>query len=178
VVGTTDLVVAIGATGDPSGGFKIRARFFSDDVSTLWTAPGASQGIRFFIGATSEAWTTAIGSDDPAGSRIGLSFVNVTGARADTTFQISSKDGSSETLTNTAVSHVTDTMYDFVLDVSAGGTVRWQLNQTAIGSSSEAYGTVTDDLPAAVTDLRVIAALSTVDTNNYNVRVPHLSVTS
>lgn len=173
VLSTSDNVVARGTAGGHLG-FTITCTFFTNDDMTLWLAPTGGNGTRVFIGATTETAGNCVGSDDPSGSRVGLSFVNVVAGRADTTFKITTKNGTTETLTDTTIAPLQNKLYRVILTVEPGGDVDWQLDN--LTDDTTASGTVTATLPAAATSMAVRAGIRAVSVNDKNLRITGITV--
>jgi hypothetical protein len=177
---STDVVMR-GAAGELGAGFRITAQFWTPDTLSTWTTPGAGEGVRMFIGATSATLNGSVGGDDPTGHRVGLSFVNVNGGRGDTSFQISTKDGSTETLTSTAIAPAANTVYEVVLTQLPGGNVLWQMrNLTAdpereLVSYSDEFrgGFVSASLPTG--NMQLVAGVRAVGTPDKTLNVVHVT---
>jgi hypothetical protein len=174
-----------GAAGTLGDGWKMSFTFWTPDTLTTWTTPGASEGTRLFVGMSSENPSTIVGSDDPTGHRAGLSFVNVNGARGDTTLFISTKDGSTETLTNTAMTLAASTVYEVVLQQIDGGDLKWQIRnltadpdreQTSADPAYVLFGTISATLPTAY--LKAAAARRAVGAPDKSVWLNHLTITA
>jgi hypothetical protein len=177
-------LVRRGTAGTFGDGWRLTFMVFTTDTITTWTTPGAGAGTRLFVGLSSQTPSTIVGSDDPAGHRAGLSFVNVNGARSDTTFQITTRDGSAETLTDTEMSVAANTVYEVILTQIPGGNLLWQVrNLTAdpnreqgVGQPECQGGSISANLPTAY--LKAAAALRAVGTPDKSVWMPHLTLTA
>jgi hypothetical protein len=177
-------LVRRGTAGTFGDGWRLTFMVFTTDIITTWTAPGAGAGTRLFVGLSSQTPSTIVGSDDPAGHRAGLSFVNVNGARGDTAFQISTKDGTTETLTNTGMTIAANTVYEVILTQIPGGNLLWQIrNLTAdpnreqgVGQPECQGGSISANLPTAY--LKAAAALRAVGTPDKSVWLNHLTLTA
>lgn len=64
----------------------------------------ATTSVRGFIGYTDQTAATMLAADNPAGNYVGLSYSS---ARGDTTWKIATKDGTTQTLTDTTVARNT-----------------------------------------------------------------------
>jgi hypothetical protein len=174
-----------GSAGTLGDGWKLTFTVFITDTLTTWTTPGAGAGTRLFVGMTDQNPSTAVGSDDPTGHRAGLSFVNVNGARGDTTLKITTKDNVAETLTDTGLSLAASTVYEVILQQVPGGDLKWQVRSLTADPDRELtsataeqlnFGTISANLPTAF--LKAEAALRAVGTPDKSVWLNHLTITA
>ena len=182
---TNVLLFRRGAAGTLGDGWKMSFTFWTPDTLSTWTTPGATEGTRLFVGMSDQNPSTIVGSDDPTGHRAGLSFVNVNGGRGDTTLFISTKDGSTETLTNTTMTLAASTVYEVILQQVDGGDLLWQvrsltadptrLRATAVSEELQ-FGSISATLPTAY--LKAAAALRAVGAPDKSVWLNHLTITA
>jgi hypothetical protein len=175
-----------GSAGTLGDGWKASFTFWTPDTLTTWTTPGATEGTRLFVGMSSENPSTIVGSDDPTGHRAGLSFVNVNGARGDTTLFISTKDGNTETLTDTSIVLAASTVYEVILQQVPGGDLKWQVRNLTADPDREQtvastpsllnFGAISANLPTAY--LKAAAALRAVGAPDKSVWLNHLTITA
>jgi hypothetical protein len=171
--GTGDNLVKwiIGSLAGGSSGFFFSARIAYPDSN--YNETGASTGTRMFVGLTDQTLAVTVGSDSPAGNRIGFSRLHVNGATQDTTWVITTKNGVSETRTNTGMTFNPQVIYDFYLFCRPLGTeVYWRIDDLINETSYE--GIVVDTLPLNTVFMRSGAQLQTVNAVSRNIRIQRI----
>jgi hypothetical protein len=142
------------ATNQPvNNGIEFRTRFCTPDASYTGT-----NGCRILIGLTSQATpATAVASDNPAGNYAALQFCTASGsARQDTTFQLFTKNNTTQSTGTMTLAPIQNCIYDFyfrIPNTAAGGTptLTWELDNVTSGTT--ASGTITSNLPLSNTAL-------------------------
>jgi hypothetical protein len=159
------------------GGFWFHARMAFPDAS--YVAGGASTGVRIFMGMTDQTVATALGSDNPAGNRIGFQLINVNGGKTQTNFQVSMRNGTTETLADTGVALTQNSVYEFYLWCQPGmgnGYCFWHIwNMTANLHYDGIDGT---SPPSPTSILRAMAGIQTINATARSMQVHRVSVES
>lgn len=151
-----------------NGGFFFVTRLWFPDANYGTGATGA----RFFAGTTSNTMAVSVGADNPAGSRVGFSYsTNL----ADTNFYFTTKDGTTETRTDTGMAFVVNKLYDFYIFKAPSGTsVYWRVDNLTNGTTFE--GNTSATLPASATYMRGGFQLATLTTTARNIRMKKIYI--
>lgn len=177
---TTAVTASTAGTGmtlaplNTAGGVIANGGFFF--VSRLWYPDAnygtGSTGSRHFVGLTDQAFSTSVGSDNPAGSRVGFAMsTNL----SETDWQFTTKNAITETRTDTGVPFVVNNLYDFYLFMPAGATTAyWRIDNLSTGATTE--GNSTSTLPASSIYMRAGFQVSTLTTVIRNVRMKKIYI--
>ena len=166
------------ATPAATAGTGLSVNSFMRDLGFFTTyrfsLPAYSANNRVFIGATSLAMSAMVADDNPASSH----HVGFMARAADTTWQATSKDGSTITFTNTAVTITAGKVYDaFIYCRGASDTsLNWRLDNVTDGTTAE--GTFTATLPGSSTAMKAGVQVSTIDGTAVNIRTQRIYVES
>jgi hypothetical protein len=157
-----------------SSGVASNGGFFF--VSRLWYPDSdygtGSTGSRHYIGVTDQTFVTNVGSDNPAGSRIGFAMSTNLG---ESTWQFSTKNGTAETRTDTGVSFTSNNLYDFYIFFAAGATtVYWRIDNLSTSVTTE--GSTSSTLPGTATYMRAGFALQTLSATLRNIGMKKIYV--
>ncbi len=126
--------------------------FFATSVSI----PTTLVNQRVFIGLTSGTAASTVTGSDPGNEHVGLSYVSGTA-----NWQISTRDGTTNTKSDTGIAVATSTMYDIYLWLPANGsTLTWVVRDN---SGFGFKGTKATNLPATGTFLRRAWAVQTTE---------------
>lgn len=143
-----------------SNGLWLNHQVYGSDAS--YNNTGAGTGTRLFVGYTDQTATVVTGADNPAGSRIGFSRCHVNGGLTDTDWFFTTKDGATETRTDTTLAFTAQHQYEFWIYCPANGTtVTWRIDDITAGTS--ATGTVAANLPTNSVRMRSAVMCQTVD---------------
>jgi len=112
--------------------------------------------LRFFAGLTDQTGSTMVGSDNPAGSYIGLQYST---DRGDVNWQFVRKDGTTQVLTNTGVAPIASRNY-LLRTSTNGSTYKIEIMDQTV-ANVVATSTYTSGGPAATTDLRFSISIET-----------------
>jgi hypothetical protein len=177
-VASTDTRWVVGDAINPWTGFFMITRLCFPDAS--YANSGASTGSRIFCGLTDQSVATILGSDNPAGHRFGFQYVNVNAGKTQTTFQVSRRDGTTETLTNTTIAITQNKWYDFVLHIqpnySSFTNVYAQIRDTVAGTVLYESGPLATNLPGATTFMRAVLGIQTINAVARNVKMRRMVV--
>lgn len=157
-------------------GFFFSTTFSIADGNNITGAYGATSGSRFFIGMTDQSATASIITNDPAGNRVGLSYIAASGGtqtdRYDRDWLISAKDNSTQFTGTTSMNFMTG-FYRFSMFappfITNNTGVYWQLEDLFRGSGTA--GIITGNLPIGSTQLRPQTMLCAVSGGARNMRV-------
>lgn len=142
-------------------GFYFVARVVFPDAS--YNASGATTGSRIFIGLTNQTAATSLGSDNPAGHRIGFQRINVNGGKTQSNFFITQRDGTTEFTQDTGVALVQNNVYDFHYHMHANGSYGfWQIDNKTAGTSTGSM-LASDNLPGNTTFMKMVCGISTIN---------------
>lgn len=142
-------------------GFKFYSGAYYPDAS--YDNTGASTGSRIFVGLTTNTGPTSQGnSDTPTGNFIGFRRNNTNGGATDTTWQFITRDGTTQSTTNTTMTWAVSKFFKFYIRVAPGGTTAyWRIENVTDGTSQN--GTTTTNLPVNTTAMSPQSNLYTVD---------------
>lgn len=160
-VGTasTNAIFLRGTTG-PYAGFDAFASVYFGDAS--YNESGATTGSRFFFGLTDQTAANSVASDTPAGNRVGFSRISVNGGVTDTNWFFTTKDGTTESRTDTTLAFTPQHVYEMRFVCVAGGTsIDWTITDVTAGTTRS--GTQSNNLPTAATAMRYSLFLLTIN---------------
>lgn len=157
-----------------SGGVQSNGGFFF--VARLWYPDSdygtGSTGSRHFVGVTDQTFTVPLLADNAAGSRIGFAMSTNLG---ESTWQFSTRNGTTETRTDTGVTLVSNNLYDFYIFFAAGDTIaNWRIDNLSTGVTTE--GNTSSTLPGTGTYMRAGFGLATLTTTLRNVSMKKIYV--
>ncbi|MEQ1849248.1 MAG: hypothetical protein ABL890_01520, partial [Candidatus Peribacteraceae bacterium] len=123
--------------------------------------------IRVFTGLINQTIATAVAGDNPTGHLIGFQFST---NRADTNWQFTTKDNTTQNVVNTGIAFTANKVYDLTFYCTAQCTsVTWQINNVTDGTV--ATGSTSSNLPGGSTALRMVHGLATLTTTAKNYRM-------
>ena len=151
-----------------NGGFFFVTRLWYPDANYGTGATGS----RHFVGVTDQTMATTVGSDNPAGSRLGFTLsTNL----SETDWMFTSKNGTTETRVSTGMAFTVGKLYDFYIFAPQGATtVYWRVDNLTDNTTFEGEATTT--LPGTGTYMRAGFQLSTLTTVARNVRMKKIYV--
>lgn len=148
----------------PFGGYYMHCRFSLPDASYANT--GASTGQRFFVGFTDQTVATMLGSDNAAGHRHGFELINVNGGKTQTTFQMVTRNGTTEALLDSTIGFTTTHVYDVYIHIRPnGGYAFGQINNVSNGTTSGPLIDVAGSasVPGNTTFMRAMVGIQTIN---------------
>lgn len=150
------------------GGFFFVTRLWYPDADYGTGATGS----RHFVGFTDQTMAVSVGSDNPAGSRLGFTLSTNLG---ETDWMFTSKNGTTETRVSTGMEFTVGKLYDFYIFAPPGGAVvYWRISNLTDQISVE--GSATVNLPGTGTYMRAGFQLSTLTTTARNIRMKKIYV--
>jgi hypothetical protein len=168
--GTSQNIAPLNTSAGPAsnGGFFFVCRVWYPD-SNYGTG---STGSRHFVGVTDQTLAISVGSDNPAGSRMGFAMSTNLG---ESTWQFSTKNGTTETRTDTGVTLVSNNLYDFYIFIDGGAsTTYWRIDNLSTDVTTE--GNTSSTLPATGTYMRAGFQVATLTTTARNIRMKKIYV--
>lgn len=161
-------------TVSDGGGFFFNARLGLPD--TTYNETGASTGSRIFVGLTNQTMAVSVGSNDPAGIRVGFQRLHVNGSTLDTNWFISTK-GTTQVRTDTGLVFTPECVYDFYLFCPPDGSyIGWRIDNITLDTTQE--GTITSELPTVTTYMRAGFQIQTVNAVVRNIRMQRVYIES
>jgi hypothetical protein len=161
-----------------ASGFFFNTRIALPDAS--YNENGASTGTRIFVGLTNQTMAASVGSNDPAGVRVGFQRLHVNGSTTDTNWFISVKGGGSEERINTGLTFTPECVYDCYLFCPPDGSfIGWRIDNITLGTTQA--GTLVQNvnqLPTVGTYMRAGFQLQTVDAVARNIRMQRVYIES
>lgn len=148
--------------------------FFFNLRAALPDSSPSTNGARLFAGMTDRTTTQSVSSDNPSGHRAGFSYSTI---RGDTHWQFSTRDGSTEDLTDTGMVFADNKAYDFYIYTPPypnNTTIFWRIDNLSDGTSQE--GTATTNLPGGSTALRGSWGIETESAAASNIRMQRLYI--
>jgi hypothetical protein len=177
-IASTDTRWVVGDAAWPWTGLWMMAEVLFPDSS--YANSGASTGSRFFVGFTDQSVATMLGSDSPVGHRFGFRYVNVNGGVTDTNFQVVTRDGTTQTATNTSVALAQNKWYRFWLHIQPNylsfASVYAQIDNITDGTVAYAPSPISANVPGATTFMRAMIGLQTINATARNVKMHTLAV--
>lgn len=166
----------LGTTPDMANGFFYSARLAFPDAT--YTQSGASTGFRFFAGFTDQTLAVSVGSDNPAGNRIGFSYVNVNGGLLDTDFYFTTRNGTTESRVSTGCPFTPQNIYDFYIFCPPypNGVIYYRIDNITNNTTFE--GSTSSTLPLGTVIMRGGFQLSKVAAITSNIRMQRLYIES
>ena len=168
--GTGQAVAPLNLSSGPAsnGGFFFVCRLWYPDADYGTGATGS----RHFVGVTDQTMATSVGTDNPAGSRLGFALsTNL----SETNWMFTSKDGIAETRVSTEMPFEVGKLYDFYIFAPPDATtVYWRIHNLTDNTSFE--GSATDNLPGTGTYMRAGFQLATLTSVARNVRMKKIYV--
>lgn len=130
--------------------------------------------VRLFTGLGNQTTAVMVQNDNPAGHHVGFQYST---ARGDTTWQIESKDGTTQTIVDTGIPVTAAKVYDMYLFCTPQcASISWRIDNVTDGTTAE--GTKSTNLPGGSTAMRMITGVSTLTTAAKNYRMQRLYVES
>lgn len=163
-ISSTDLRWIRGDSALPWCGYYHHTRVAFEDASYANT--GASTGVRFYTGFTDQALATMMNTDNPAGNRHGFQLVNVNGGKTQTTFQMTTKNGTTESLLDSGIAITQNHVYDFYIFMRpANGYAFGQVDDLTAGTSSGSMIDIAGNasIPAQTTFMRCMVGMKTIN---------------
>lgn len=118
--------------------------------------------LRMWIGLTDATAPSPMNTDDPAGvNQMAFRFSTAAG---DTTWQCTTKDGTTQGVTNSGITVASNTRYEMRIDASDGTQVKFFINGVLVATRST-------NLPTNTANLQMIAQLRTLEAAVKNLRV-------
>ncbi len=141
------------------GGFYLGCHLGLPDAS--YDQSGASTGSRIFVGMSDQ--TSMVGSDNPSGNYAGFMRNNVNGGYLHSNWQFVTKNGTTQTLTDTGMAFTPQNMYAFYVHSKLGvpGTIFWTIKNLTTGSSQS--GSVSATLPSTTANLGPVVQIINVN---------------
>jgi hypothetical protein len=168
--GTSQNVAPLNTSSGPAsnGGFFFVCRLWYPDANYGTGATGS----RHFVCITDQTLINSVGSDNPNGSRMGFAMsTNL----SESTWQFTTKNGTSETRTDTGVTLVSNNLYDFYIFIDGGAsTTYWRIDNLSTDTTTE--GSASSTLPATGTYMRAGFQISTLTAAARNVRMKKIYV--
>jgi len=160
---------------DDASGFFYYSRLAFPDSN--YDETGASTGTRIFAGLTTSTMAQSVQLDNPTGNRIGFSRLHVNSSTTDTNWQITSRNGTSETRTDTGLQFLAEKVYDFYLFCAPGASeIGWRIDNLTDNLTEE--GIVSTTLPSVNTIMRAGFQLNTVNAQVRNIRMQRVYIES
>jgi len=174
--GTTNPSYMRGTLANGANGFFFKARLLFPDAT--YDTTGAATGSRIFAGLTTNSFAAMVnGSTLPANDIVGFTRNSETAFRVETNWQFITKDGTSQTLTDTGVPFLPSKVFDlFLYCPPMWNQMFWRIENVTDGVSNE--GLVTDTLPVGASLMRAGVQLGTVNALARNMRIQHIYVES
>ena len=162
-----------GSISNGANGFFFNARIAIPDSTATYT--GSS---RVFVGLTDKQTTVPVATDNPAGNRVGFSYANAGTGRTDTNWQISTKDGTTENLTNTGMTFTGGDVYDVYLYCPKECTsIYWRIDDITAQTTQQDIATgVTGNLPTASTALKPLYGMYQTSAAVHDIRMNRIYV--
>lgn len=136
--------------------------FFSARVGVVDTT-----SIRVFTGLANQTIATMVTADNPAGHYAGFQFST---NRGDTTWQLVTKDNTTQNVVNTNVAFTANNVYQLSFNcTSTCTTISWQIDNLTTGTRTT--GSTSSNLPGGSTALRLVHGVSTLTTVAKNYRM-------
>lgn len=141
------------------GGFYLGCHLGLPDAS--YDQSGASTGSRIFVGMSDQ--TSMVGSDNPSGNYAGFMRNNVNGGYLHSNWQFVTKNGTTQTLTDTGMAFTPQNMYAFYVHSKPGvsGTIFWTIKNLTTDSSQS--GSVSATLPSTTANLGPVVQIINVN---------------
>jgi len=169
--GSTALMWIRGANTSQACGFFYNARIAFPDSN--YNNTGASTGSRFFAGFTNQTMAASVGSDNPAGHRVGFSYINSGSGIQDSDFMISSRGGSTEERFSTGLPFIAENVYDLYLFCPpTGNEITWRIDN--VTADTTAQGVVINHLPDEITLMRHGIQLCAINAGARNIRMQRI----
>jgi hypothetical protein len=157
-----------------AAGFFFNARLAFPDSN--YNEISGVGGTRIFVGMTTQTMAVSVGSNDPAGERIGFSRLNVGGSTTDTNWFITAKR-TTEDRTDTGLLFTPECVYDFYLFCPPNGSfIGWRIDNVTLGTSTS--GEITNELTNVGVYMRAGFQLQTVNATIRNVRMQRVYIES
>jgi hypothetical protein len=150
-----------------AAGFFFNARLAFPNLS--YDETGASTGTRIFVGLTNGTLAASVGSNNPAGSRIGFQRLHVNGSVTDTNWHVSIRGGVSDFRIDTGLPFIAECVYDFYIFCPPDGrNIGWRIDNVTLGTSesgelSENILEIGEAFPARYSHMRGGFQLQTVN---------------
>jgi hypothetical protein len=172
--GNNGLIWVRSTNVDDCGGFFFNARLAFPDSN--YNETGASTGSRIFVGLTNQTMAVSVGTNNPAGTRVGFQRLHVNGSTTDTNWFISSRDASEDRV-DTGLVFTPECVYDFYLFCPPNGSfIGWRIDNITLGTSES--GTITTQLPTVGTFMRAGFQVQTVNAVSRNIRMQRVYIES
>lgn len=130
--------------------------------------------VRLFVGLANQTIAVTTDSDNFAGHYVGFQYST---ARGDTTWQIVTKNNTTQTVEDTGVSVGTAKVYDMYLFCTPQcSSISWRLDNVTDATTTE--GTVSATLPGSTTAMRGIVGVGAVAASAKNIRMQRMYIES
>jgi hypothetical protein len=167
-VGSNDFVFVRGGMSGINTGFFFACRIVAPDLDT-----SESNQMVVFAGMSSGALAAPVLSDDPAGDHCGFQF---SALRGDLTWQVMTKDNTTQGLQDTGMSIGPNRIFDMYLycpPFPDNGTIYWTIQDKSWNILKS--GTVITNLPRTNQFMRFTVCIGSGITNlSKNIRVTHI----
>jgi len=151
-----------GTTASGAGGFFFYSRFKLGSATAAYT--DATNGARIYSGFTDQSLANSIGSDNPAGNRVGISYAPVTdGVAAGVTFKLVTRDGTTANRLSTTIPVAGASVYELYLSCDrVCSTIYYRFENVTAGLVDE--GSTSTNLPTGSTAMGLMTSIGSIGT--------------
>lgn len=126
--------------------------------------------IRVFSGMADQTIATMVGADNPSGNHVGFQFST---GRGDANWQFTTKDNSTQSVTNTGMAFSANKVYDlYFMCTKQCASITWEIQNVTDGT--KATGTTSSNLPSTSTALRMVLGVESQTTAAKNIRMQQM----